>query len=265
MKNINLATTTSAQDSGLLNMLLPKFESASSFKVSVRAVGSGMAMELANKGEADVLLVHDPEGEEGLVNSGVGISRKLVMHNDFILVGPHEDPARIKNEDFIIEAFKKIAQAKTVFVSRGDSSGTDKREKQIWQKSGINTGDINYHNTKSGMAETLTVTSAKKGYTLTDRATFMAHKQELNLDIMVEGDDLLLNLYHVIQVNPNKFPQVNAEGAKQFADFLLSPSAQEIIAKHMRDKYGHSLFIPDAGKSTDDVRRSDWKQQVIYS
>lgn len=263
MKEITLATTTSAQDSGLLGQLLPRFETESGYKVKVHAVGSGLAMDMARKGKADVLLVHDPDAEKKLIDEGIGTNRKLVMHNDFILVGPGNDPAKIKGTNSIIEAFKKIAETQSVLVTRNDASGTDKREKSIWQKVNVDSHQANYQETKSGMAETLAIASNKKGYVLTDRATFLSKKHELNLEVMAEGDDLLLNMYHVIQVNPGKFPNLNTEGAKAFADFLVGPSAQEIIGNFMKDRYGHPLFVPDAGRTMDDVMQGNWKQKLI--
>lgn len=263
MKELKLATTTSAQDSGLLGQLLPKFEAESGYKVKVHAVGSGIAMEMARKGNTDVLLVHDPNAEQKLIDEGFGTNRKLVMHNDFILVGPSEDPAKIKGLQSIMEAFKKVAENKSIFVTRNDASGTDKREKSIWQKANIDPHQANYQETKSGMAETLAVASNKKGYVLTDRATFLSKKHDLNLEVMVEGDDLLLNMYHVIQVNPGKFPNLNAEGAKAFADFLVGRNAQDIIGNFMKDRYGHPLFVPDAGKTIQYVMQGNWKQMLM--
>lgn len=253
MKELTLATTTSAQDSGLLGQLLPKFEAENGYKVKVKAVGSGLAMDMARKGEADVLLVHDPDNEKKLMGQGVGTNRRLVMHNDFVLVGPINDPARIRGMHSVTDAFKKIAEKNNLFVTRSDASGTDKREKAIWQKVNTDPHTLNYHETKSGMAEALAVASGKNGYVLTDRATYLSKKHDLNLEIVVEGDDQLLNMYHVIQVNPDRHPGINAEGAKLFADFLVSSSAQTIIGNFMRDRFGYSLFVPDAGRTERDV------------
>lgn len=263
MKEITLATTTSARDSGLLGHLLPKFEAEYGFKVKIHAVGSGMAMDMARRGQADVLLVHDPAGEQQLLNEGIGVNRKLVMHNDFILVGPGTDPAKIKGLDSIIEAFSKIVQTKSIFVSRGDASGTDKREKLIWQKAGLDPHTTTYQEVKGGMAETLAVASGKQGYVLTDRATFLAQKHDLNLELMVENDDLLLNMYHVIQVNPDKFAHVNNEGAQKFAGFLVGTTAQNIIGNFLKDRFGQPLFMPDAGKTADDIIKGNFKQAIV--
>lgn len=258
MQEIILATTTSAKDSGLLDQLLPGFESEYGYRVQIKAVGSGMAMDLARHGKADLLLVHDPESEKKLLNEGVGTDRLLVMHNDFILAGPPEDPAGVRSMR-LIEAFRKITRSESSFISRGDASGTDKREKAIWQKAGLAPEAANYSETKGGMAETLAVAAGKKGYVLSDRATFLSQKQ--NLEIMVEGDDLLLNIYHVILVNPDKFPSVNADGARRLAGFMVSPAAQQLIGSFMQERFGRPLFIPDAGKSEGDIL-GEWKQML---
>ncbi|MCL4440537.1 MAG: substrate-binding domain-containing protein, partial [Firmicutes bacterium] len=234
----------------------PRFESERGYRVRVQAVGSGMAMDLARKGNADVLLVHEPESERKLLDEGIGTDRRLVMHNDFVLAGPPNDPAGIRGLQSITEAFRKIAEAGSPFVSRGDASGTDKREKTIWKKAGLDPSAAKYSETKSGMAETLAAADGKKGYTLTDRATFLSQKH--NLEIMAEGDDLLLNMYHVIRVNPGKISGVNAEGAERLAGFMVGSGAQQLIGDFMREGSGR-LFIPDAGKSEQDVLRG-WKQ-----
>lgn len=218
-------------------------------------------MDMARQGQADVLLVHDPESEKRLLEEGVGADRRLVMHNDFILAGPVEDTAKIRGMDTITGAFRKIAGSKAAFISRGDASGTDKREKEIWHGAGIDPRALNYIETKGGMAETLAVAAGKKGYVLTDRATFLARKRENNLEVMVEGDDMLLNMYHVILVNPGKFQGINSEGGKKLADFLVSPKAQEIIGGFMIDTFGFSLFIPDAGRTEGDLISGGWRGQ----
>ena len=262
MKEVVLATTTSAQDSGLLDHLLPKFETETGYKIIVHAVGSGLAMDMARQGKTDVLLVHDPDAEQKLMSEGIGIDRKLVMHNDFILVGPADDPTKIKGIDSIIKAFNSLVETKSLFITRNDASGTDKREKSIWQKAKIDFSTVNYQETKSGMAETLAIASAKKGYLLTDRATFLSKKHELNLDVMVEGDDLLLNMYHIIQVSQTKFPNLNVEGAKMFTEFLVGNTAQRIIGEFMKDRFGYSVFVPDAGKTIEELTKGNWKQML---
>ena len=248
-KNIILATTTSTQDSGLLDVLLPIFEKNTGYFVKTIAVGSGQAMAMGQKGEADVLLVHSPDAEKKFMAEGYGVNRKLVMHNDFIIVGPKTDPAGIKGLRSSLEAFRKIAAANAVFMSRGDNSGTNAKEKSIWKAAGINPeGQRWYQQTGLGMGQTLNVAAEKKTYTLADRGTYLALKKNLGLDILVEGDAVLLNIYHVIDVSPAKWPKVNSAGAKAFADFMVSRQTQEIIRKFGVEKFGSPLFFPDAGK-----------------
>jgi len=248
-KTVILATTTSTQDSGLLDVLLPIFEKKTGYFVKTIAVGSGQAIAMGQKGEADVLLVHSPAAEKKFVTEGYGINRRLIMHNDFIIVGPSEDPAKIKGMKSASEVFKKVSSAKVLFMSRGDNSGTHAKEKAIWKAAGINPeGEKWYQQTGLGMGQTLDVTAEKKGYTLTDRGTYLALKKNLNLDILVEGDAILLNIYHVIEVNPAKWPKVNVAGAKAFADFMVSKETQDIIKTFGVEKFGSPLFFPDAGK-----------------
>ncbi len=253
-KTIILATTTSTQDSGLLDVLLPIFEKKTGYFVKTIAVGSGQAMAMGQKGEADVLLVHSPAAEKKFVAEAYGINRRLIMHNDYIIVGPSEDPAKIKGMKSTPEAFKKIASAKALFLSRGDNSGTHNKEKDVWKAAGINAeGERWYQQTGLGMGQTLNVTAEKKGYTLADRGTYLALKKNLNLDILVEGDAILLNIYHVIEVNPAKWPKVNVAGAKAFTDFMVSKETQDIIKTFGVDKFGSPLFFPDAGKSEEQL------------
>lgn len=244
-----LATTTSTQDSGLLDVLVPLFEQQTGYRVKTIAVGSGQAMAMGQRGEADVLLVHAPDSEKKFMAGGFGTQRLFVMHNDFVFVGHPEDPAKIKGTKTAGEALKKIADAKALFVSRGDNSGTDQLEKKLWKDLGLGTkGQSWYQETGQGMGATLGVAAEKKGYTLTDRATYLALKSRLGLDLLVEGDAALANFYHVIPVNPAKFPKVNAQGGRAFADFMVAKDTQETIAKFGADKYGQPLFFPDAGK-----------------
>jgi len=253
-KTVILATTTSTQDSGLLDVLLPIFEKETGYFVKTIAVGSGQAMAMGQKGEADVLLVHSPEAERKFMAGGYGINRRLVMHNDFIIVGPSGDPAKIKGAKSCVESFKKIASARVLFLSRGDNSGTDAKEKAIWKAAGINPdGEKWYQETGLGMGQTLNVAAEKRGYTLTDRGTYLALKKSLGLDILVEGDAILLNIYHVIEVNPAKWPKVNNAGAKAFADFMVSKETQGIIKTFGVDKFGSPLFFPDAGKKDEEL------------
>ena len=253
-KNIILATTTSTQDSGLLDVLIPVFEKKTGYFVKTIAVGSGQAMAMGQKGEADVMLVHSPDAEKKFVEEGYGINRRLVMHNDFIIVGPGADPAKIKGVKSSAAALKLIAKAEGLFLSRGDNSGTHAKEKGLWKIAEINpVGQKWYQETGLGMGQTLNVAAEKKGYTLADRGTYLALKKNLGLDILVEGDAALLNIYHVIEVNSAKWPKANAAGAKAFADFMVSKKTQEIIKTFGVDKYGSALFFPDAGKKVEDL------------
>jgi len=253
-KNLILATTTSTQDTGLLDVLIPAFEKQTGYFVKTIAVGSGQAMTMGQKGEADVLLVHSPDAEKKFVEEGYGINRQLVMHNDFIIIGPAADPAKIKGVKSSAEAFKMIAQADALFMSRGDNSGTNAKEKTLWKKAGINPeGQKWYQQTGLGMGQTLNVAAEKKGYTLADRGTYLSQKKTLGLDILVEGDAALLNIYHVIEVNSAKWPKVNSPGARDFAAFMISKKTQKIIKTFGVDKYGAPLFFPDAGKKVEDL------------
>jgi len=253
-KNIILATTTSTQDSGLLDVLLPIFEKETGYFVKTIAVGSGQAMAMGQKGEADVLLVHSPDAEKKFMEEGYGINRRLVMHNDFIIVGPGADPAKIKGVKSSTEALKQIAKAGALFTSRGDNSGTNSQEKKLWKAAGITpAGQKWYQETGLGMGQTLNVTSEKKGYTLADRGTYLAMKKSIALNILVEGDAALLNIYHVIEVNSVKWPKANAEGAKAFANFMVSKKTQNIIKTFGVDKFGSPLFFPDADNRVEDL------------
>ena len=241
-----LATTTSTQDSGLLDVLIPQFEKQTGYFVKTIAVGSGQAMAMGKRGEADVLLVHSPEAEEQFVNEGFGINRRIVMHNDFVIIGPENDPAKIKSADGAVDAFTRISRVASLFFSRGDESGTHALEKKLWSNASINPAGSWYMQTGLGMGQTLAVAAEKKGYTLTDRGTYLALQKDLNLAVLSQGDPILMNVYHVIEVNPEKFPKANAKAAKQFADFCVSESTQNIIAEFGKDKYGSPLFFPDA-------------------
>jgi tungstate transport system substrate-binding protein len=253
-KTLILATTTSTQDTGLLDVLVPIFEKQTGYFVKTIAVGSGQAMTMGQKGEADVLLVHSPAAEKKFMEDGFGVNRRLVMHNDFVIVGPADDPAKIKGVKSAAEAFKKIAAAQALFLSRGDNSGTHAKEKDIWKAAGVKyDGEKWYQQTGLGMGQTLNVAAEKKGYTLTDRGTYLALAKTLKLDILVQGDAVLLNIYHVMEVNPQKWPKVNFAAAKAFADFMVSKETQEIVRTFGVDKYGSPLFFPDAGKKVEDL------------
>ena len=254
---ILMSSTTSTRDSGLMDVLIPVFQQKTGYVMKPVYVGSGQAMTMGQKGQADVLLVHAPASEVKFMQDGYGASRQLVMHNDFIIVGPASDPAGIKGISSATDALKKIADAKITFYSRGDNSGTDQLEKQLWTKIGIAVKDGStsnpswYKEASLGMGDLLRVASEKQSYTITDRATYLNNQKTLSLDVLVQGDPALLNIYHVIQVNPAKFTDVkiNTEGAKAFADFMVSPETQKLISQYGVDKYGQALFFPDAGKT----------------
>lgn len=245
-REIILATTTSTQDSGLLDGLVPTFEEQTGYRVKTIAVGSGQALRLGAEGEADVLLVHSPEAEAEFMAAGHGIDRRLVMHNEFVIVGPPDDPAGIRGLASAEEALARIAAAEALFISRGDDSGTHARERKLWQEAGIVPGGRWYQETGQGMGQTLIIASQKGGYTLTDRGTYLAQRRNLELEVLVEGDPGLFNVYHVIVVNPAKHPRINAEGARAFAQFITSTQAQEVIRSFGAERFGEPLFTPDA-------------------
>jgi tungstate transport system substrate-binding protein len=252
VKDMILATTTSTQDSGLLDILVPVFEESSGYIVKIVAVGTGQALTMGEEGNADVLLVHAPASEVAFMDAGHGTSRVLIMHNDFVLVGPTDDPAGIKGLESASAALQAIASTNTLFISRGDDSGTHKMELSLWKAAGLEPAAAAWiEQTGQGMGATLRVASEKSAYTLTDRATYLANQDTLDLEILVEGDASLLNIYHVITVNPEKSTLINAAGAQALADFLVSPPAQELIREFGVDKYGQPLFFPDAGKAED--------------
>ncbi|MGA9227628.1 MAG: substrate-binding domain-containing protein [Mesobacillus sp.] len=240
-----LATTTSTQDSGLLDVLIPEFEKNNNYNVKTIAVGTGQALEMGTRGEADVLLVHAPEAEQKIVDSGDAINRQKVMYNDFILVGPAEDPAKVKGLT-VPEALKKMIESKATFVSRADDSGTHKKELELWKISSLDpkTLEAAYIEAGQGMGATLQIASEKQGYTLTDRATFLAQQKNMpDTAILVEGDESLLNIYHVMQVNNEKHDKVNAEGAKAFVEFMINDDTKKLIKEFGVDKYGEPLFF----------------------
>jgi tungstate transport system substrate-binding protein len=247
--NIILATTTSTQDSGLLDVLVPMFEEQSGYTVQTIAVGSGEAMKMGEEGNADVLLVHAPSSEVTFMEGGFGTDRFLVMHNDFIIVGPAADPAGIKGMTTAKEAFAAIFNAGATFITRGDDSGTHKKELALWKSAELDpAGQAWYTETGQGMGASMTVASEKQAYILTDRATYLANKDNYQLEILVEGDKGLLNVYHVITVNAEKWTAANYEGALAFANFMVAPETQAVIGEFGVDKFGAPLFFPDAGR-----------------
>jgi tungstate transport system substrate-binding protein len=243
-----LSTTTSTQDSGLLDVLVPLFEKKTGYTVKTISVGTGQALALGAKGEADVCLVHAPDSEKKYVADGPLVNRRLVMHNDFLIVGPAGDPAKIQGMASAVDAMRRLAEAKATFVSRGDNSGTHQLEKKMWQGAKVEPAGAWYLQAGQGMGATLGIASEKQGYTVTDRATFLAFKKRVQLVPLVERDRILLNIYSVLEPNPAKFPRLNAAGGKAFADFMVSKETQEIIRTYGVDKFGEPLFFPDAGK-----------------
>jgi tungstate transport system substrate-binding protein len=258
-----LATTTSTQDSGLLDMILPDFETRYGADVEVIAVGTGQALELGKNGDADVVLVHARKQEDAFVADGFGVNRQDVMYNDFIIVGPPSDPAGIKGMTDAGAAFGKLAAAQSIFISRGDNSGTHTKEISIWEASQLPLIEASsvisperkikqpegdwYQSVGQGMGAVLTIAGEQQAYTLSDRATFLARKQAgLDLEILVEGDSRLFNPYGVIAVNPEKHPTVNAAGAQAFIEWITSVETQKLISQYGVDKFGQSLFVPDS-------------------
>ena len=238
-----LASTTSTQDSGLFDVLIPAFEAAyPQYVVKVTAVGSGEALKLGENKDADVLLVHSPAAEKTFMEAGFGIERKDVMYNDFIIVGPSSDPAGIKGLKTAVEAFTKISAAKSLFYSRADKSGTNAKELAIWKAAGIEPAGDWYQSTGQGMGETLKIANEKLGYTLADRATYLSAKEGLDLEILVEGDTLLYNQYGVIVVAGAG----NEQGAKDFLTWITSAEGQDVIGKYGVEKFGQALFVPNA-------------------
>ena len=251
-KTVILSTTTSTQDSGLLDVLVPLFERTTGYTVKTISVGTGQALALAARGEADVTMAHAPELEKKYVAKGKMLNRRLVMYNDFVIIGPEDDPARIKGEKSAVVAFKKIAAAGARFASRGDKSGTHTLELNLWKQAGITPTGPWYIESGQGMGATLGLADDRKAYTLTDRATLLAFSKRVALKALVEGDRPLLNIYSIMEVNPANGPRVNAQGGKTFADFMLTPETQAVIKTFGVDRYGQPLFVPIAGKKDED-------------
>ena len=249
-----LATTTSTQDSGLLDVLVPMFKDQTGIDVKVIAVGTGAALQMGAAGNADGVLVHAPSAEKPFVDSGDLINGKLVMHNDFIIVGPASDPAHVKQAKDLNGAMAAIA-ATGPFISRGDNSGTNTEELNLWKAANIDpkTGVKDREETGQGMGATLNVADQKSAYTLTDRATYLALKKNLKLEVMFEGAKSLLNIYHVYVVNPAKHPGLKTPQAQAFADFMVAPATQTVIDNFKKADYGQQLFVADAGKSEDSL------------
>jgi len=251
-RTVILSTTTSTQDSGLLDVLVPLFEKQTGYSVKTISVGTGQALALAARGEADVSLCHAPALEKKYVAEGKMHDRRLVMYNDFLLIGSEPDPAKIRGEKSAVAALKKIAETGSRFVSRGDKSGTHVLELNLWKAAGITPAAPWYIESGQGMGATLGIANDRQAYTLSDRATLLAFSKRVDLKPMVEGDKLLLNIYSVMEVNPADGPKVNTAGGKAFADWILSPATQAVIKTFGIDKYGQPLFVPIAGKKDED-------------
>lgn len=244
-----LASTTTTQDSGLLDVLIPAFEEETGYTVRLIAGGSGQAIENGTRGDVDALLVHSPAAEQKMIDAGDGIERQLVMHNDFLIVGPASDPAGVKAAADAKAAFAAIADKQAAFISRGDNSGTHVFELNIWKSINITpAGQSWYSETGQGQGATLQVASQRAAYAMADRGTFLAQKPNLDLVILHEKSAGLLNIYHVIVVNPAKHPNVNVTAARAWAAWITGSDTQEMISKFGVDKYGEPLFFPDAGK-----------------
>jgi len=248
-----LSTTTSTQDSGLLDVVVPMFERKTGLTVKTISVGTGQALALAARGEADVTLAHAPGVERKYVEDGKMSNRRLVMYNDFVLIGPPEDPARIKALPSAVDALKRIAESQSRFVSRGDKSGTHVLEQGLWKQADIEPRGAWYIESGQGMGQTLGIANDRRAYTLTDRGTYLAFAKRVDLPILVEKDRPLLNIYSVMEVNPANGPRVNVAGGKAFAEFMLAPETQAVIKAFGVDRYGQPLFVPVAGKKDEDL------------
>lgn len=244
-----LATTTSTMDSGLLDFLVPIFEKENGCKIQIIAVGTGAAIRYGRDGNADIVMVHDPEAEEQEVKEGLFVERKYLMYNDFIIVGPAEDPAGIKGLASAAEALRKIQSSQLTFVSRADQSGTHKKEQRLWEAAGLSPKGSWYLEAGAGMEAVLRIANEKRAYCLTDRGTYLAHRKEYELSILFEGDKEFFNPYHVMLVAPARYPFVNYPLAKKFSEFLTSERGQRLIGEFGVDKFGQPLFYPAAGKA----------------
>ena len=243
-----LATTTSTDNSGLLDELVPIFEERTGINVKVIAVGSGAALRMAEVGNADALLVHSPDAEKALVESGDVFNRQLIAYNDFVLVGPPDDPAAVRGEQDIEIAFAAIARAEARFISRGDDSGTHKKERALWERAGLNPAGNWYEESGQGMGASLTIADQKRAYILADRGTFLALSPTLELEVLSENDPELINLYSVMQVDPGK-GKINVDAAGAWVAFLLEADTQDRIEAFRREEFGRSLFVPTRGLS----------------
>jgi tungstate transport system substrate-binding protein len=247
-----LSTTTSTQDSGLLDVLVPMFEKKTGLTVKTISVGTGQALALAARGEADVALVHAPSLERKYVEEGKMQNRRLVMYNDFVIIGPEDDPAKIKGMPKAVDALKRIAETQSRFVSRGDKSGTHVLELGLWKQAGVEPKGAWYIESGQGMGQTLGIANDRRAYTITDRGTWLAFQKRISLPILVEKDKPLLNIYSVMEINPANGPRVNTAGGKAFEDFMVAAETQAVIKTFGVEKFGQPLFVPIAGKTDAD-------------
>ena len=258
-----IASTTSTQNSGLFDILIPAYEKSSKYgiKVEIIAVGTGKAIRIAKKGEADMLFVHDPFREEKFIAEGYGVNRRAVMHNDFVILGPKEDPAKIKSVKTAVEAFEDIADKGAPFISRGDDSGTNIKELDIWDDTGINPkGKGWYFESGTKMGDTLTMAHQSKAYTISDIGTFLNYESRIDLKVLFRGDPVLKNYYSVIAVSPERFPEIKYREAMDFIAFVTSPEGQKIIAAYV--KHGVNLFYPDAVPSVMHKKQAGGKKKA---
>lgn len=244
--SIKLATTTSTYNSGLLHVILPDFEQRTGIEVKVIAVGTGKALRMGQDGDADVLLVHAPSAEKKFMDQGFGVHRVGVMYNDFVVVGPASDPAGIKGGHDAAVALAKIAASQTPFISRGDDSGTHKKEKGLWQAAALTPNGSWYREAGQGMGKVLQIASELQGYSLTDRGTWLAYEPKVQLQLLVEGDKRLFNPYSVVQINPTRYPDLNHTGAQAFSQWLVADNTQRLIGEFKINS--KPLFVPSAGK-----------------
>ena len=249
-RDVVLASTTSTRDTGLLDSLLPVFEARTGYRVKLIAVGTGQALTMGQRGDADVVLVHAPEAERVLMDSGYFVRRLLVMHNEFLIVGPASDPARLRGMQDAAAALLQLAEHRALFVSRADNSGTEKREQMLWRKAGRVQphGEPWYIEAGQGMGATLQMANEKRAYTLTDIGTYLAWKSKVELVPLVQGDPELYNVYHVLEPNSKNAPRINVAGGQAFADFMVDTATQRLIGEFGTTRFGRPLFVPDAGK-----------------
>ncbi|MEH0667053.1 substrate-binding domain-containing protein [Vibrio scophthalmi] len=245
--HVRLATTTSTYHSGLLDYLLPKFEQESGYRVDVIAAGTGKALKMGENGDVDLVMTHAPKAEAEFVNKGYGVLPRALMYNDFVLVGPNSDPAKVSEQESVMDAFKAIATSGVTFVSRGDDSGTHKKELGIWQQTEMEPNFGGYRSVGQGMGPTLNMANEMQGYTLTDRGTWLAYNNKLELSVVYQGDQALFNPYQVILVNPKRYPSINYQGAKAFSDWLVNPQGQTLINEFKLNN--QQLFVANAEKN----------------